>query len=144
MVVLRGGINGGCDAAIVMTPLADISGTGTGLPARCAVGTRGNLRGPSVMLLRRVRAVSGRELRECVNGTDSGTLTNVRCTLTVDLKFVSPMAGAVRVNLYNAYGSLLSGTNTFSVREGGATYAYSHYNFPGKAICGVGRGKKSW
>ncbi len=86
ILVIRGSINGGCDPAIVTTTVADRE-SGAGLPARVALNTRGyNLTGSSVILLRRMHAVSGGHLGRGVNDLSVGSVAGISGTLSIDFK----------------------------------------------------------
>lgn len=134
MLVVRGGMNGGRDPAMVVTTVADQMNMGTGLPARCFMGARNKLRTPSVILLRRVQAVSGGQLSSCVNRLDSARVMGVGGTVYVDL------------NVSGGSGSgcwLLVGLSV--VRAGGVTWLASFGGWSevdiGRMVVGdVGRG----
>lgn len=86
ILVVRGSVNGGCDPAMVMTTVASRVG-GTGLPARVRVDTRRcKLGGSSIVLLRRVHAVSGGHLERGVNYLSGGVVLGISGDLRVDLK----------------------------------------------------------
>lgn len=86
ILVVRGGMNGQRDPAIVYTTVASGVG-GTGLPARVRVGTRlCKVRGSSIVLLRRLHAVSGEELGSGIYRLSSTVLSGIGRTLRVDLR----------------------------------------------------------
>lgn len=86
MLVIRGSMNGGCDPAIVTTTVAD-RGCGAGLPARVDISTMSyKLRGSSVILLRRIEALSGGHLGRHVKGLPASRVGGMGETLSMDFK----------------------------------------------------------
>lgn len=89
MLVVRGGVNGERDPAVVYTTVASGVG-GTGLPARVRVyaGSCGVV-GGSIVLLRRVHAVSGGELERCIYRVSRRQVGGVSRTVEVDLSLAA-------------------------------------------------------
>lgn len=83
ILVIRGGINGQFDPAMVTTTVADRR-SGTGLPARVPLRTSDSkLTGSDIILLRRMQAVSGGQLGRGVNAISRGSVGRVGGTVSV-------------------------------------------------------------
>ncbi len=84
ILIVRGSIKGLRDPAVIITVVSD-GIRGDGLPARMVVG--GNILPlSSIMCTRRVEAVSGAQLLQCINTLPGRSVTGISGTLGVDVK----------------------------------------------------------